>query len=73
MPSTELSWSATTRIGKLYAAELENGDFSGNVPPIKFKEGHLGKVLEEDAGAEWVIKKTSEVIARSIAFLVWCS
>ena len=67
MPSTEVSWGATTRIGKIFTSELENGDFSGNVSPIKFKEGHLGKVLEDDAGSEWVVRKTAEVIARSIA------
>ena len=67
MPSTEVSWGATTRIGKIFAAELEIGDFSGKTTPINFKDGHIGKVVGDTAGAEWVISQTAEVIARSVA------
>ena len=67
LPDPENSYGATSRIAKIYAADIPRMNFAEQATSINFMKNHIGIVLEqeEDRG-NWALKRTAKVIARSL-------
>jgi len=66
LPDEENYLSSTSRLAKLYVADLEDMDFRQPNKKIKF-QGTLSSSLESlDQQGKWVLEKTAKTIARSI-------
>jgi hypothetical protein len=67
LPDSETSYGTTSRIAKIYAADIPRMNFAEKASSINFMKNHIGIVLEqeEDRGA-WALKRTAKVIARSL-------
>jgi hypothetical protein len=69
LPYAELSSGVTTRIGKIFAADVKGTEFAGAEPSFAFEDQVLSIQIEElggSASGKWILSQTAEAFARSL-------
>ncbi|MGC6509344.1 MAG: hypothetical protein ACON4U_13070 [Myxococcota bacterium] len=69
LPDADFSNGVSSRIAKLYAAEIKGVDFTEDEPELIFDDQVVSIQVEDVGGkdaSEWVISKTAEAFARAI-------